>query len=385
MRVRPEQLLRDFAHVDSVDMDGLGSWFSAATLYSNCSIAPLRYSNFQMRSYFCLSIYIAAAGLVSCVDDSELETHRTGQTDGGAVTCEPGQRSTYFTEFGPCQDHDCGLGTTAMAVCPDDGRWAECRCLPVASPSPSGGSGGTTDTAPRAGSGAKAFPGGGTGGSVSPDSAPVAPTDPYVSSEVVAVGFDKYDDANPKPLLLFKGGYASFRLDVIRDSLDVGADMNQHPKQWYRWRRVATRLERTLSESEEWKALSFDYEATALAKGTKVSGLFERIVRATSSNRVSLSRHRYRFQDDGTFEFCVATAAITDSSPSPDQQEPARKNGTYDINKYKIQLASTAGGTETKVFIYDLKQPERFWSEDGLYSTTSESSTDICVDSSAKP
>jgi hypothetical protein len=270
-----------------------------------------------------------------------------------------------------------GLASSCLlltAACHDD----DTRPAPATTPAVTPASAGSTSTriggAALAGTGAAPLAGRGA--------QPVQPVDtksmPYVSTEIAAVGFDQSNKQQPLPLLLYKGGYASFNVDLVVRPIDIAYDVVEHPLDWPQWRRTPTGLERKVKD--EWKPLQYEFECKALPPNSRVNGLFERYVANIVDPSIGgvATRTRYSFRPDGTFASCEAKTTILVTAGSR-RNEQTPHTGTYTIDGFTLRLNYQEGGGASFPFFYDPARPTRVWIEKGYYPTTSEKPTELCV------
>ncbi|MET0388915.1 MAG: hypothetical protein ABW321_23280 [Polyangiales bacterium] len=230
-----------------------------------------------------------------------------------------------------------------------------------------GGDAGTSASAAGGGSGSA-----GTG---SADNAPnPAPAD---SDEIVSVAFTvSTTNGDPVPVVLFEGGYATYDASIVTQSpVDAAAHRKANPDSWTPWRRISGYVE--LKTSTGWEPLVAYEEAKPLPKATALSKLHERFFSPDpNGNPLIYLSWRYRFHEDGTFEYCK-TSVIVGTDPDLLSRDLDMRAGRYHVDGYTLRLDDDKGVSDTHAFFYEGPVSDRMWI-DGLYYYLDETDEDLC-------
>jgi hypothetical protein len=203
---------------------------------------------------------------------------------------------------------------------------------------------------------------------------------PTVSTEITKVAYNQTTNGTGKPIpvLLYAGGYASYNISLITEPIDIAYDIVEHPDAWPLWRQGNERVE--LQEAGAWTPVHYAYETQPLPADTRVSGLFERYVENIPDPNLGGNAHRYRykFSDDGTFEFCDASVVIVVASGTI-RYENALKKGRYAVEGLTIQYTFDDGSpSERYPFFFDPERPTRFWLRSAHFENTKDQTLPTC-------
>jgi hypothetical protein len=208
---------------------------------------------------------------------------------------------------------------------------------------------------------------------------------PTVSDEIVSTAYvQKMDQAVlPErvfavPVLLYKGGLASFNTELVTNPIDIAYDFVEHPQDWPAWRRNAAGTVE-LQRGGVWGTPEYSYEVKPLPKGTTLAGTFNwGRDTAIGTDAAVKFVFRYRFKADGTFERCKSTVTAIPAIPSiTRKQEPF--SGKYEIDGYKLKLTYDTGGEDTIPFFYDPTRPTRLWLGPNHYPVVEQDIPEICI------
>jgi hypothetical protein len=213
----------------------------------------------------------------------------------------------------------------------------------------------------------------GSAGAVGTDAPSRAPVD---SDEVVSVAFLLNSKGEPRPVVLFKGGYATYDESIVTQSpIDAAAHRAANPDSWTEWRRTSGKVD--LKTSTGWQLLVTHEEAKPLPKGTPLSQLHESYVGSDlNANPVILIRWRYRFHEDGTFDYCKISE-IAGTNPDIFSREIDDRAGHYVVDGFKLHLEDANGINDTYSFFYEGPVSQRMWI-DGRYYVLEDGPEEVC-------
>jgi hypothetical protein len=196
------------------------------------------------------------------------------------------------------------------------------------------------------------------------------------SKDIGGVGFDQSLGGNPIPVLLFAGGYASFKVEQLVEPIDIEYDIVEHPNNWYEWRRSSSGLE-LKAAGGAWEPVFYKYECSALAEGTVLSGMFEDSSVATPTSSAGLIQiTRYRFGNDGSIQSCTMKKFVIGANVSVEREQ---RQGTYTLDGYVMHATYTNGTRETVPFFFDPARPTRLWMERTHYVVPTEQPSTLCM------
>jgi hypothetical protein len=238
-----------------------------------------------------------------------------------------------------------------------------------------GGRSGTTDPN-QTGSPAGGASGGSSGSAAMGGDANATKTMPADSDMVVSVAFTLNKTGEPVPVVLFDGGYATYDASIVTQSpIDAAAHRKANPDSWTQWRRISGQVE--LKTSSGWQQLSTHDEAKPLPKATPLSQLHGRYYSPDpNGNPLIYITWRYRFNENGTFEYCKVSVVVG-TNPDLLSRERDMRAGRYHVDGYTLRLDDDKGVSDTHAFFYEGPTSERMWI-DGLYYSLADADDELC-------
>jgi len=244
----------------------------------------------------------------------------------------------------------------------DNGRRSDAG---VAKDAAQGGSGGAAGKAPsEAGSG---------GAPAGKDNAGPVPT-----NDIETVGMDDTTDKEPRPVIMFRGGYATYNVRVVTSPVDVATDVVEHPDAWYPWRRTAEGLE-LQRRNGSWYRLPYKEESQPLVAGSRLDRIYEHgSVSDVGISAVIQKITRIEWNADGSWRACDGTKT-TIVQTGMWRKETTPSTGKYEINGYTAHITNDDGSEQTVPLFTMVDEPHVIWFKDGPLGAPTELPDAICV------
>jgi hypothetical protein len=253
-------------------------------------------------------------------------------------------------------------GAKAMAPTSSTGSGGSSAATPAA-----GGSSGGAAASPAANSGSAATPAaggsGGTGGAAPWDNIPVIPKNmPTANDEIDTVMMDvKYVlgasgnlDPEPRPIIMFKDGWACRDINFVVENLSVAEHKAMHPDSWVQWKVVDGKV--ALAKDNDWSKMYFQikYPPNEVSLALDRAFTFSHV--ATLGNTSLFTKQSIRFTSDHSVVL---------------GREPADTShrGTYLIDGYAITLKWEDGNVTRTSFVWSDKDPAAIYIGGDAYLT----------------